>query len=54
MTYYIGYRVQWVNVDYQTIVFQWKGYNTSTNIDDDIPIGLVFRHDATGGQNHTM
>ncbi|KAH8895494.1 hypothetical protein GQ53DRAFT_762058 [Thozetella sp. PMI_491] len=37
---------QWVNVDYQTIVFQWKSYETGSGVDDTIPIGLVFRSDA--------
>jgi len=55
-TYYIGYKVQFTHVDYQTIVFQRKSYNTTSipGYDDTIPIGLVFRKDATGGQNHTM
>lgn len=55
-TYYIGYKVQWQNVDYQTIVFQWKSYEMDQAPDyhDTIPIGMVFRKDADGNGNHTM
>ncbi|KAK7024931.1 hypothetical protein R3P38DRAFT_2951827 [Favolaschia claudopus] len=53
-TYYIGYHVMWKNVDYQTIVMQWKNYDPKTTPTANIPACLVFRNDASGSANHTM
>ena len=53
-TYYIGYHVMWQNVDYQTIVWQWKNYDADTVHSDDICAGLVFRKDPNDSANHTM
>lgn len=54
MTYYIGYKVRFDAVDYQTFVWQWKNYDSSTIDADNVPAVLTFRKDADDSDYHTM
>ncbi|KAI0968052.1 hypothetical protein F4678DRAFT_232526 [Xylaria arbuscula] len=54
MTYYIGYKVRFDAVDYQTFVWQWKNYDSSTVKADDVPAVLTFRKDADDSDYHTI
>lgn len=53
-TYYIGYKVRFDAVDYQTFVWQWKNYDSATVDADNVPAVLTFRKDADGPDYHTM
>ncbi|KAF7548738.1 hypothetical protein G7Z17_g6862 [Cylindrodendrum hubeiense] len=53
-TYYIGYHVRFDSVDYQTIVWQWKNYDSETVDTDNIPAALVFRKNSGDDENHTI
>lgn len=53
-TYYIGYKVRFDDVDYQTFVWQWKNYDAGTVGVDNVPAVLTFHKDADGANDHTM
>ncbi|KAI1369351.1 hypothetical protein F5Y08DRAFT_293097 [Xylaria arbuscula] len=53
-TYYIGYKVRFDAVDYQTFVWQWKNYDSATVDADNVPAVLTFRKDADGSAYHTI
>ncbi|KAI1330340.1 hypothetical protein F5Y16DRAFT_362856 [Xylariaceae sp. FL0255] len=53
-TYYIGYKVRFDAVDYQTFVWQWKNYDGSTVGADNVPAVLTFGKDADDADYHTM
>ncbi|KAH7150433.1 hypothetical protein B0J13DRAFT_606088 [Dactylonectria estremocensis] len=53
-TYYIGYHVRFDKVDCQTIVWQWKNYDSETVGTDNIPAALVFRKNSGDNKNHTI
>ncbi|KAI1275197.1 hypothetical protein F5Y07DRAFT_183760 [Xylaria sp. FL0933] len=54
MTYYIGYKVRFEAVDYQTFVWQWKNYNSGTVGPDNVPAVPTFRKDADDSDYHTI
>ncbi|KAI0204938.1 hypothetical protein F4808DRAFT_474244 [Astrocystis sublimbata] len=54
MTYYVGYRVRFDAVDYQTFVWQWKNYDGSTIEADNVPAVLTFRKDGDDSDYHTI
>lgn len=53
-TYYIGYKVRFDAVDYQTFVWQWKNYDSDTVTPDNVPAVLTFGKDASDDDYHTM
>lgn len=53
-TYYIGYKVRFDAVDYQTFVWQWKNYDSDSVGVDNIPAVLTFGKDASDANYHTM
>ncbi|KAI1305433.1 hypothetical protein F5Y03DRAFT_151894 [Xylaria venustula] len=54
MTYYIGYKVRFDAVDYQTFVWQWKNYDSSTVGADNVPAVLTFSKDADDSDYHMI
>ncbi|KAI0815522.1 hypothetical protein GGR55DRAFT_699377 [Xylaria sp. FL0064] len=54
MRYYIGYKVRFDAVDYQTFVWQWKNYDSATVGPDNVPAVLTFRKDADDSDYHTI
>ncbi|CAJ2501433.1 Uu.00g042860.m01.CDS01 [Anthostomella pinea] len=53
-TYYIGYKVRYDSVDYQTFVWQWKNYDSATVGVDNVPAVLTFAKDADDSNYHTI
>ncbi|KAI0433465.1 hypothetical protein F5Y09DRAFT_338683 [Xylaria sp. FL1042] len=53
-TYYIGYKVRFDAVDYQTFIWQWKNYDSATVGADNVPAVLTFKKDADDSNYHTI
>lgn len=53
-TYYVGYKVRFESVDYQTFVWQWKNYDSATVASDNVPAVLTFHKNPDDNNYHIM